>query len=344
LNTQHEITVPSDLLDKRGELLQKGYATSPILKYNRGDVARKPRLKEWDYYLIQNDSNGVALTVGKTLSLALISATFFDFAARTQTTKTVIAFVPGNKLVMPLSSESGDIIFESRQVRLSIRHAGDDRQLKFSFNNFCGREELAADITLGKAPRDSMVIATPFYRNKKQFYYNQKIIGMRAAGEVRFGERRTDFTPQDSFGLLDWGRGVWPHKVTWYWSAAQGLMEGGEFGFNLGYGFGDTRAATENMLFYNGDASKLTDVKFHIPRKLLRFDYLKPWRITSSDRRIETAFEPILDRSVFLYAVLLSTSQHQVFGRFTGKAVLDGGRIIEIKDFFGFAERVKNRW
>ena len=36
--------------------------------------------------------------------------------------------------------------------------------------------------------------------------------------------------------------------------------------------------------------------------------------------------------------------QHQVFGLFSGKAVLDDGRVIEVKDFPGFAEKVENKW
>jgi hypothetical protein len=341
---QHQIINPSDLLDKHGELIQKGYATCPILTYNRENVARKSRLKEWDYYLVYNKDYGVALTVGKSLSLALISATFFDYKAASETTKTVVAIVPGKKLVMPISSEDGDIIFQNRQVTLSIKHVGDDRNLSFTFYKFSGKADLSAEFTLGREPMDSMVIATPFYQSKKQFYYNQKIIGMPASGTASLGGKKIAFDGHDSFGLLDWGRGVWPHKVTWYWSAAQGVLESGVFGFNLGYGFGDTTAATENMLFNNGKASKLTDVTFDIPKKLIGYNYLKPWRITSSDQRIEMTFHPVQDRSVFLYAFFLSTNQHQVFGKFSGKVVLDNGRIIEIHDLFGFAERVTNRW
>ena len=43
-------------------------------------------------------------------------------------------------------------------------------------------------------------------------------------------------------------------------------MNGKPFGFNIGYGFGDTSAASENMLFYDGTAHKLDDVTFHIPK------------------------------------------------------------------------------
>ena len=41
---------------------------------------------------------------------------------------------------------------------------------------------------------------------------------------------------------------------------------------------------------------------------------------------------------------LLKSDQHQVFGRFTGRAVLDDGREIRVKDFLGFAEKVENKW
>jgi hypothetical protein len=55
-------------------------------------------------------------------------------------------------------------------------------------------------------------------------------------------------------------------------------------------------------------------------------------------------FFPIIDRSVNLSIAILSTNQHQVFGKFTGSAVLEDGTIIYVKDFMGFAERVENRW
>ena len=51
------------------------------------------------------------------------------------------------------------------------------------------------------------------------------------------------------------------------------------------------------------------------------------------------SFKPILDRAANTDFVVLGSNQHQVFGKFTGKAVLDDGTIVEIKDFVGFAER-----
>ena len=114
------------------------------------------------------------------------------------------------------------------------------------------------------------------------------------------------------------------------------------FGWNIGYGFGDTSAATENMLFYDGKAHKLSQVKFNIPGD--EKDFLSPWTFTSDDGRFEMDFVPVLDRASCTDVKLIKSDQHQVFGRFTGKAVLDDGKVIEVKDFPGFAEKVENKW
>lgn len=168
---------------------------------------------------------------------------------------------------------------------------------------------------------------------------------MRASGKVSYNNKTYEFLEEESFGLLDWGRGVWPYKTTWYWGAGQGILDDSVFAFNLGYGFGDTSAATENMLFYKGIASKLEDVVFIIPKnEFNQYDYMKPWIINSSDHRLEMKFEPILERSFFLSAVIISTDQHQVFGKFTERAVLKDNSTIEFNDFLGFAERVENKW
>ena len=114
--------------------------------------------------------------------------------------------------------------------------------------------------------------------------------------------------------------------------------------WNDGYGFGDTSAATENALIYNGRLHKLDHVTFEIPMKDRKEDYLSPWRFTSSDGRFEMQFRPVLDRAACTDFKLLKSDQHQVFGTFTGTAVLDDGSALSVRDFFGFAEKVENKW
>ena len=73
-------------------------------------------------------------------------------------------------------------------------------------------------------------------------------------------------------------------------------------------------------------------------------DYMQPWTFTSDDGRFEMDFLPIMDRAACTDAKLICSDQHQVFGLFTGRAVLDDGRVVEVKDFLGFAEKVFNKW
>ncbi|WMJ90497.1 DUF2804 domain-containing protein [Anaerocolumna sp. MB42-C2] len=340
---QKKITEPTDLLNKHGELIQTGYATTPLLKYNRKDVTRKGRLKEWDYYMINNESYAFALTVGYSAGYLLISISIIDFINRTEQSKSVIKHV--HNWYLPESSQIGDILYKDVRTDLKIIHKGRDRGIFLYLDDFLPDSALTASISLSKEPKDSMVIATPFKENKKYFYYNQKIVGMSALGSVSIKGSVYNFDTSNSFGLLDWGRGVWPYKTTWYWSSAFDFLVNNTFGFNLGYGFGDTSNATENMLFFNGIANKLDQVDFGISKKFKnKYDYTKPWNFTSSDNRITMTFEPIYDRNLTLYAVLFSTRQHQVFGKFSGTAVLDDGRTVYLNNLLGFAERVVNRW
>ena len=83
---------------------------------------------------------------------------------------------------------------------------------------------------------------------------------------------------------------------------------------------------------------------FEIPEKDGKEDYLSPWRFTSDDGRFEMGFQPVMDRSAEINLGILCSNQHQVFGRFTGTAVLDDGKKIDIRDFMGFAEKVRNKW
>jgi hypothetical protein len=186
---------------------------------------------------------------------------------------------------------------------------------------------------------DSLVIATPWDK-QHAFYYNQKINCMRASGYVLFDGKRYEFDPATDFGTLDWGRGVWTYDNTWYWGSGNADIDGHSFGFNIGYGFGNTSAATENVIFYDGIAHKLDDVTFHIPES----GYMDPWHFSSSDGRFEMDFEPVLDRAANLDFKVIVSDQHQVFGRMSGRAVLDDGREIRIKDMMCFAEKVHNRY
>ena len=116
------------------------------------------------------------------------------------------------------------------------------------------------------------------------------------------------------------------------------------FGFNLGYGFGDVSAASENMLFYGGKAFKLDKVEFRIPKTPDgKDDFLKPWSVADNEGRLNLTFTPALDRASLTSALVIGSDQHQVFGYFDGD-VLFGDTPLHLTHLLGFAEKVRNKW
>ena len=338
---QNEIIKPQPLLNENGELSVRGWARQPLLQYSRFDIkAPKHRIKEWDYYLVANARCAVALTVADNGYMGLISASVLDFTVPKEHTKSILIPFPMGRFQMPASSLSGDVTYTTKRLGMKFSKAGDKRYLKCDFINFNQSKTLFVSLTLTEPQQDSITVATPFSENKKAFYYNQKINCMPASGLVRFGGEEYCFSPEDSFGTLDWGRGVWPRKNTWFWGSLSGMLDGVPFGFNIGYGFGNTSAATENVVFYNGKAHKLDSVTFHIPKS----DYLRPWVFASNNGRFEMNFTPIIDRCSKTSVGILSSDQHQVFGHFSGQVILDDGTALRIKNMLGFAEKVCNVW
>ena len=340
---QHEITRAIPLLDSEGNLTEPGYAKKLLPVYRRADIkAGKMRIKEWDYYLVNNGRFALALTVDDNGYMGLDSISLLDFENGWEITTSPMSFMPLGKLRMPETSAVGDVHHAGSGHSITFKNDGSGhRTLIAQMKKFGPAGSIYARVELFDEPEESMVICTPFDK-PGHFYSNQSINCMRAKGEVVYDGKTYVFDPSDSFAVLDWGRGVWTYHNTWYWGSASYQVDGVPFGWNIGYGFGDTSAASENMLFYDGKAHKISAVKFNITGG--EKDFMSPWTFTSDDGRFEMDFVPVLDRAACTDVKLIKSDQHQVFGRFTGRAVLDDGRVIEVRDFPGFAEKVENKW
>lgn len=334
------------LLDDEGRLLQSGYSTFPARRYDRKYIkASKWRIKEWDYYIVSNGRYSLALTVSDIGYLGLMSASFIDLTIPSAKTMSKITPFPFGKYNFPCSYEDGDVKYDSKKVKISFANSKGVRTLDCVYEKWNGDETLKAHIKLTNPPRDAMVIATPFKENEKAFYYNAKVNCMTAEGYVEIGEKRYEFSPADSLGTLDWGRGVWTYENTWYWGSMQWRNpDGSTVGFNLGYGFGDTSQASENMFFVNGIAHKLGRVVFDIPQKDGKDDYMREWTIKDDEDRLFVRFRPFVDRFDAVNALLVSTCQYQVFGEFSGFVRLDNGEVLDFSGCRGFAEKVINKW
>ena len=134
---------------------------------------------------------------------------------------------------------------------------------------------------------------------------------------------------------------MWEYRSFWVWASASGFLpDRRTIGLNLGFGFGDTSAATENTFILNGRIHKLGQVDFTYDPT----DFMRPWRMVSPDGRLDLEFEPFLERVAKTNLLVITSEVHQMFGRYRGSVKTDDGEIIAIDGLIGFAEEHHAHW
>ncbi len=337
---------PGRLLDENGNLNEAGYAFNLVKEYNRKHIkGLKWRIKEWDYYYIGDKDYGVALTIDDNSYMGLVSVSVLDYKNQTEVTKSYMRWLTFGEVGFSSSSSDGDVFCENKKkYSMYFGNKNGKRHLVCYMKDMKKGINFECDIVLNETNANSMVIATPF-KKKKHFYYNQKINLLSAKGYFKYGDIHHDFKNGQALGVLDWGRGVWTYSNTWYWSSLNAYTEDNHrIGFNLGYGFGDTSKASENMVFYDEEVYKLNDVVFNIPKNEKGKHLFKnDWTLKSESGDIDLVFHPIIDRYSNTNAIIIQSNQHQVFGYFSGTIKVEG-KVITLNNLLGFAEMVKNRW
>lgn len=333
---QHEITKKTPLLDADGNLLVRGYATKMNVVYNREKVKSFPlKLKEWNFYQIQKDHYSLQLTLGHVSYMCSVSATLIDIDTGEKwefgTMKPL--FIP--KLDHDPEQESR-VEFRDKDFYLSFQVTTEKRILTVQGSNGTF-SNVDIFIELENDPdNEKMVIVTPFDR-PRQFYLNYKENYYRGMGKVRFDDKMVDF--EGCTGLIDWGRGVWPYCHEWFWGNLTGHIDGVPFGFNIGWGFGDLRLATENMFFYDKKAYKLGALQVERDEG----DYMKPWKLRDPDEKLKMTFTPVFDNYTQNKFVVVDTHCDQVYGLFDGVIQTEDGEK-EFHHVMAFIEHAVNRW
>ncbi len=329
-----------DILNLDGTLKEATVQTVPNLSFNREDVKKKGKLKEWETYYISDNRYGLIVSLCNLSYAAVLSASVVDFGKNISYNKTSMAFWPKNKDFMSHSIFSGVSAYHTKDADLSFETKGGKRLLSGNFNNFfkegASRYDLNFEIELDEYP-DEHLVRTASFKKNWQFLFNQKINCVRAFGRFTVKER-TYKLGDAAMATLDWGRGVLPRNNLWYWASLEHVVKGDLVGLNLGRGFGEGEG--QNMLFINGQGYKLDDVRIYIRHDNLRHDYLRTWTFYSNDGRVELMFEPDQDRHNGLNKLICWHYPHQVFGHFNGKINLEDGKVIELDDVPGFAMRV----
>jgi hypothetical protein len=343
---QTELNQPGNLLDPTGRPAQVGWSRQPQLDCNLENArfyALRPfqrmRMKRWDYYAVFSPRRFFSATIADLGYAGNIFVYTMDFATGELHEEGLV--IPlGQGISLPRNSTSGNAHFANAQVSLDFELTPAGRCISVSWPGFHNGRGIQADIQLSCPPNhESMNIVIPI--GQKRFYYNRKINCLTADGSVHYGDITEVLRPTDCLGSLDWGRGVWEYRSFWNWASASGfLQDRRRVGLNLGCGFGDTSAATEDALILEGRIHKLGPVKYDYASG----DYMKPWRFTDQEGRLDLEFTPFKERVARTNLGVIFSEVHQMFGRYRGHAVTDAGERVLIENLIGFAEEHRARW
>ncbi len=345
MTLQRVLTEPGNLLDADGNLTQVGWATNQVLDCNLENchfykikAFQGLRVKIWDYYAVTTPTHFFSFTLSDIGYLGMVFAYVIDFQTGEYKEETIaVPFARGVKL--PRNSTQGTSEYKKGGISLQFVVKDHTRELTVHWPGF-GGSALNAELSFACPPEhESMNIVIPI--PGKRFYYNRKINCMPAMGWVEYQNKRFEIHPESCLGNLDWGRGVWEYNSFWVWASASGfLADLRRIGLNLGFGFGDTSAATENCFILEGKIHKLGEVKFAYDNK----NFKAAWKMISPDGRMELVFTPFFERVAKTDALVLRSEVHQMFGRYNGFAITDNGEKLEISNLIGWAEEHNARW
>jgi hypothetical protein len=343
---QTELTQSGSLLQADGKLAQVGWARQPILDCNLESARfyaltplQRFRIKRWDYYAVFSPRRFFSATIADLGYAGNLFVYTMDFETGDLHEEGIV--VPfGKGVTLPRNSNEGDSHFEDARLKLDFSLHPDRRHLSVSWPSFHEGRGIQAEIDL-QTPSgyESMNIVIPI--GEKRFYWNRKINCLPASGFVKYGDLNETLDAKTCLGSLDWGRGVWEYQSYWNWASASGFLpDGRTIGLNLGRGFGDLSKAGENTLILNNRIHKLEQVKFDYTSG----DYMKPWKFTDTENRLDLIFTPFKDRLAQTNLGIITSKVHQMFGRYNGFAITDEGEKLQIKDLIGFAEEHHAKW
>jgi len=338
----NEIQSAVSALDERGAPQNFGWARQPYFFYDPALVwAPRRKLSESDRYIVYNPSHMALFEVRDDGYLGSMGVTIVSLKEKKRSTQIFQTLFPLGSYEMPSESMSGAVHYRRKKTLLDfVPMESKARIIRVDIPKFGGRS-LRGEMVLTEPPlAESLISNLPWWANGNAFRYSRRSPWYTAEGVIQFGTTEIIFSSGNSWGILDWNRGTRPRIDINHWASACGSDNGRLVGFSIGHGLIDSSAGTENAFFVDGRLHKLDEVAFHIPSA----NWLSPWRFTSNDNRLEMTFTPCQERVDRRQMLFFSMSRRQIYGSFSGKAVLDDGSTLDFHNITGFAERSRTRF
>lgn len=337
-HAEREILMPVQLCDRKGQLNPAaiGYARKPMIESNlSGNFLRK---KKWNYWCIFGEEILFSVSVSHFDYAAHCSVYFLHYETQRFFEKTVTVPV-ARKLHMP-DQVLGSLQFHHADLNIQLHHIQNETHITVSVPDF-DNEILLADLhVLHSEKDDTLNVVVPWSR--QLFQHTAKHHAMPVKGFVKIGDKRYDLQEDESFAVLDFGRGILPRETFRHWGMASQMAGNHRIGLNLGGKWTDGTGMTENAVFVDGKMTKISeDVIFNRDKS----DYKKRWTIhTKFSDSVQLSFSPFFERESLLNVKFVKSEIHQLVGYFNGRIRLEDGSFLPIQQLLGTIEEHQAKW
>jgi hypothetical protein len=232
--------------------------------------------------------------------------------------------------------EVGSVTFAAGGARFAMHADAAPRARRLEVN--AGPIAIDAVFSEEAPPMEPMRICTR--AGATGWVYARKTAGLGMRGTLRWDDASFDLASLGIYGHHDWSAGFMRRETFWNWGCLAGRTADGRVaGLNVSCGVNET-SVTENCFWVDGRLHKVDGVAFDYDQR----DVMKPWRLRSTDGRVDLAFTPEGMHVERLNAYILATNFQQLFGRFTGTLTTAGGERVTIDRMLGFCEDHYAKW
>ncbi|MDX1754427.1 MAG: DUF2804 domain-containing protein [Marinobacter sp.] len=306
------------------------YDLRTVMDRPRSGLARRWRFNQFQFISVMGPDwlLGVAI-----VDLKLVSNAFFylfDFRSGDLYERSMLQPL-ARKTRMEPRPEAGVSRFARGGTEILIEPSAHARRLRIRDGH-----RVTADLTL---LRDDDPLRVTCQAGYNGWVFTRKSAGLPVTGAVSWEGR--EYHCDDRFrGTIDWSCGYMRRETAWNWACLAGQSaDGRSVGLNLAAGVNET-GVTENALWIDGRCHKLDMARFEFDRQAPE----SPWRVTTSDGRVDLRFVPSGVRQERMDILLLASNFRQYAGTFEGLVRDEAGREISVDGLRGLMEDHFARW
>ncbi len=342
---EREITESLDLCDGRGRLAPDaaGWSRRPRHRTNlQGPWGRR---KRWEYWCVTSADLYVSLTYADVDYVGI--AGLWICRPADGLVVDIARIVPlARGMSLPDEPCTGTMALERGGLAVGIEEREDATHLCADAHD-TPHGPVHVDVTVARPPgHETLNVVIPW--SDRRFQFTSKQNTRPAHGHVRIGDETLEIgaaagAPDEAFGTLDLGRGLWPYSIRWNWGSGSGRVgDGRTIGLQFGGKWTEGTGHTENGLCIDGRLTKIHDE--------LEWAYdwdrpLEPWHVhDATGGSIDATLTPRHDRHSRTSLGVLSMEVHQVFGTWAGRLRTEDGDEVSFDGIVGWAEEARNRW